>query len=44
MDPPTETDNHPTSFNGFDAFAAETDTAKRFSGEQIRLLARALHS
>jgi acetyl esterase/lipase len=41
---PTELHVYADGFHGFDAFAAETDTAKRFSGEQIRLLARALHS
>jgi acetyl esterase/lipase len=41
---PTELHVYADGFHGFDAFAAESDAAKRFSGEQIRLLARALHS
>jgi acetyl esterase/lipase len=41
---PTELHVYADGFHGFDSFAAESDTAKRFSGEQIRLLARALHS
>ena len=40
---PTELHVYADGFHGFDAFAAETDTAQRFTGEYTRLLARALH-
>ena len=41
---PTELHVYADGFHGFDGFAPESDTAQRFSGEQMRLLARALHS
>lgn len=40
---PTELHVYADGFHGFDAFAAESDAAQRFSGEQTKLLARALH-
>lgn len=41
---PTELHVYADGFHGFDGFAPESDAAQRFSGEQIKLLARALHS
>ncbi|MCA9965064.1 MAG: alpha/beta hydrolase [Anaerolineales bacterium] len=40
---PTELHVYADGFHGFDGFAAGSDAAQRFSGEQIRLLSRALH-
>ncbi len=40
----TELHVYADGFHGFDDYAAESDTAKRFLGEQVHLLARALHS
>ena len=40
----TELHVYADGFHGFDGFAAESDAAQRFMGEQVRLLARALHS
>lgn len=40
----TELHVYADGFHGFDDYAAESDTAQRFLGEQVRLLARALHS
>ncbi|MCB0039855.1 MAG: alpha/beta hydrolase fold domain-containing protein, partial [Caldilinea sp.] len=39
----TELHVYADGFHGFDGFAAESDAAQRFMGEQVRLLARALH-
>ena len=41
---PTELHVYKDGFHGFDGFVPESDAAQRFSGEQIKLLARALHS
>lgn len=41
---PTELHVYADGFHGFDGFAADSDAAQRFTGEQMRLLARALHS
>ncbi len=41
---PTELHVYADGFHGFDGFAPESDAAQRFSGEQIKLLSRALHS
>ncbi len=40
---PIELHIYADGFHGFDSFAAESDTAKRFTAEYIKLLARALH-
>ena len=40
---PTELHVYADGFHGFDSFAAESDTAKRFTAEYTRLLSRALH-
>ena len=40
---PTEFHVYADGFHGFDGFAAETDIAKRFVGEQMHLLRQALH-
>lgn len=40
----TELHVYVDGFHGFDGFVPESDAAQRFSGEQIKLLARALHS
>ncbi len=40
---PTELHVYADGFHGFDGFAPESDAAQRFTGEQIKLLARALH-
>ena len=41
---PTELHVYADGFHGFDGFAPESDAAQRFSGEQLKLLSRALHS
>jgi acetyl esterase/lipase len=40
---PTELHVYADAFHGFDGFAAESDTAQRFTAEYTRLLYRALH-
>ena len=40
---PTELHVYAHGFHGFDGFASESDTAQRFTAEQMRLVARALH-
>lgn len=40
---PTELHVYRDGFHGFDGFAADSDAAQRFSGEQVKLLTRALH-
>lgn len=40
----TELHVYADGFHGFDGFAAEADAAQRFMGEQVKLLARVLHS
>ncbi len=40
---PTELHVYADGFHGFDTFAPETDTSKRFIAEYIGLLSRALH-
>ncbi len=41
---PTELHVYRDGFHAFDVFAADTDTAQRFTAEHTRLLSRALHS
>ena len=39
----TELHIYADGFHGFDGFAAESEAAQRFMGEQIKLLNKALH-
>lgn len=41
---PTELHVYADGFHGFDGFVPQSDTSQRFSGEQMKLLSRALHS